>query len=62
VKSSARRGSGCCRSGFLILTAPGFTAEYRRQIRLVAETYRPGDEDADLVDFIERAFDDIPER
>ncbi len=42
--------------------APGFADEYRRQAKLVAETYVSGGEDADLLDFIERTFDaDFPE-
>jgi hypothetical protein len=43
-------------------SAPGFADEYRRQAKLVAETYPSGGEDADLLDFIERVFDtDFPE-
>lgn len=40
------------------IAAPGFADEYRRQAKLVAETYCDGGADADLVDFIERAFDE----
>jgi hypothetical protein len=35
-------------------SAPGFAKEYRRQAKLVAKTYHPGGEDADLLDFWER--------
>jgi hypothetical protein len=38
-------------------SAPGFVDEYRRQAKLVAETYRPDGEDAGLLDFWEGVAD-----
>jgi hypothetical protein len=38
--------------------APGFAEEALRQGRLVGATYAEGGEDADLLDFVERMFDE----
>jgi hypothetical protein len=42
--------------------APGFAEEALRQGRLVGASYAAGGEDSEIIDFIERAFEeDFPE-